>query len=316
MLARALVVALAVELAGLLWLGTGLARTAGVGVALAAAVAVALGWRFVFVALTYLVAGLTPRRNQGVARAGPLAFAAGFTLEWAAFGVLFAVIQPFARWTMGSPERAFGPQDGAPVVLVHGYMCNRGFWWRIARRLADAGYRVHTIDLEPTFGGIDGFARQLEARLAEVRLAAGDRPIALVGHSMGGLVIRAWRRDHGDAGVAAVVTLGSPHHGTSLAWLGLGDNARQMRPQSDWLAALASAEPRSAKAVLVSIYSGTDNFVSPRASARLAWATNVPVAAVGHLAMAFSPEVQARLADALDRSGSVCARAAAAGAPL
>jgi pimeloyl-ACP methyl ester carboxylesterase len=299
MLARALIVALAVELVALFWLGAAIALTAGIAGALAVVTAVALGWRLVVVALTYLVAFFTPGRKAGIVPAGPIAVGAGFVFEWAAFGVLFAVIQPFARWTMGTPERAFGPERGAPVLLVHGYMCNRGFWWSLARRLGRAGYRVHTIDLEPVFGEIDGFVRRVDERIGKVRLAAGGRAVALVGHSMGGLVIRAWLREHGGEGIAGAVTLGSPHHGTSLAWLGIGRNAMQMRPNSRWLAALSAPEPRRGYPALVSVYSGEDNFVSPQASARLDWAKNVPVPGVGHLAMAFSSEVRGQLLEAL-----------------
>src|SRR5512139_696684 len=167
MLARALVVAVAIECAVLLWLGA--AVTAGVGTALAMMIAVALGWRLVLVALTYLVAFLTPGHKAGIAAAGPVALGFGFLREWAAFTVLFAVVQPFVRWTMGPPDRAFGPEDGRPVLLVHGYMCNRGFWFLLARRLGEAGYRVYTIDLEPVFGSIDAFARQLDERVGKVR---------------------------------------------------------------------------------------------------------------------------------------------------
>ncbi|MCU0897645.1 MAG: alpha/beta fold hydrolase [Burkholderiales bacterium] len=299
MLARALLVAVAIEVLGLSWLGATLAREDGVGRAIGVVTAVALGWRLVVVALTYLVAFLTPGRRAGIAPAGPLALGAGFVAEWAAFGALFAAIQPFARWTMGEPDRGFGPESGPPVLLVHGYLCNRGFWWGVARHLGHAGYRVHTIDLEPVFGDIDGFARRLDERIATLRRAGGGRAIALVGHSMGGLVIRAWLREHGAEGISGVVTVGSPHHGSSLAWLGLGRNAAQMRPNSSWLSALAASEGRGLAAMVVSIYSGEDNFVSPQASARLAGARNVPLHGVGHLAMAFSRPVRTELLTAL-----------------
>ena len=316
MLARALLVAVALEALALSWLGATVAGEDGIGRAIGVVAAVALGWRLVVVALTYLVAFLSPGRKAGIDPAGPLALGAGFVAEWAAFAALFAVIQPFVRWTMGRPDRAFGPACGTPVVLVHGYLCNRGFWWSVARHLGRSGYRVHTIDLEPVFGDIDGFARQLDARIATVRLAGGGRTIALVGHSMGGLVIRAWLREHGAEGISGVVTLGSPHHGSSLAWLGLGRNAVQMRPKSSWLSALAAWEGRGVAAMFVSIYSGEDNFVSPQASARLAGARNVPLQGVGHLAMAFSRQVRTGLLEALSDIEAESHRCAPAGETL
>ena len=75
----------------------------------------------------------------------------------------------------------------------------------------------------------------------------------IVAHSMGGLVARAYLRRHGGAQVARVITLGTPHHGTALANLAPGSNARQMsRPGGQpnaWLAQLAASEtPQHARA--------------------------------------------------------------------
>jgi alpha-beta hydrolase superfamily lysophospholipase len=49
------------------------------------------------------------------------------------------------------------------------------------------------VNLEPLFGSIDHYARIIEAAVAR-REAATDIPVLLVGHSMGGLAIRAWLR--------------------------------------------------------------------------------------------------------------------------
>ena len=62
--------------------------------------------------------------------------------------------------------------------------------------------------------------------------------MTLVGHSMGGLVSRAYLRRYGSARVAGLVTLGTPHRGSMLAWVLGGESVSQLRPDCQWLAAL------------------------------------------------------------------------------
>jgi hypothetical protein len=116
---------------------------------------------------------------------------------------------------------------------------------------------------------------------------------------MGGLACRAYLRRHGTEKVARLITLGSPHHGTLLAPMGLGPNARQMRTDSPWLKALVAPLPPAA----VSIYSCHDNYVFPQqACSTLEGAANVAIGGVSHLGMAFSPRVLDHLMAALEPS--------------
>jgi triacylglycerol esterase/lipase EstA (alpha/beta hydrolase family) len=94
--------------------------------------------------------------------------------------------------------------------------------------------------------------------------------VILVGHSMGGLVARAYLQRHGESRVAGLVTLGTPHQGSRLAHIGYGENARQMRPGSPWLQALASPAPVVDTVV---IYSPHDNFVMPQSQTATAGST-------------------------------------------
>ena len=208
--------------------------------------------------------------------------------EWLAYQALFVFIQPFERLWMGDDAVGRQSPDGVPVLLIHGYLCNRGAWWWLRRKLKAAGFAVATIDLEPPFGNIDGFADQLHARIEALRAETGADHVALVGHSMGGLAARAYLHRHGSSRVATLVTLGSPHHGTWLAYYGLGADARQMEPGSIWIRALPSADPR---VPTVTIWSPTDNFVAPQDSSRLTSAQEKILPGLSHLAMLFLPVV-------------------------
>ena len=219
--------------------------------------------------------------------------------ELAAFCLQFSVVMPFARLFMGPDRLGRGEGGRLPLLLIHGYQCNRGYWLWLRRRLERAGWQVATISLHPVFEDIDGYVAQVARRIDEVCAATGAAQVVLVGHSMGGLVSRAYLRAHGNAKVAKLVTLGSPHHGSRLAVLGLGENGRQMIPGSDWLSGL-NASGAVPLPETVSIYSCQDNYVMPQDSSLLEGAKVVPLGGLGHLEMAFSPEVERVLLAELD----------------
>lgn len=208
--------------------------------------------------------------------------------EWLAYLALFVIVQPFERAWMGDDPRQRCAPGTVPVLLIHGYMCNRGIWWWMRRRLTATGFVVATINLEPPTGSIERFADQLHARIEALCRDTGALQVALVCHSAGGLVARAYLRKHGSARVARVVTLGCPHHGTWLAYCAIGMDAREMEPGSAWIHSLNMTDPG---VPMLSIWSPHDNIVAPQDSSRLAGARDRPVAALGHLAELFSPRV-------------------------
>lgn len=217
-----------------------------------------------------------------------------FLREVAAFFLLFTVVMPFERFFMGADRLGRAADNRLPILLIHGYQCNRGYWLWLRSRLSRAGWQVATISLDPVFNDIDGYVEQVSQRIGEVCAATGAEKVILVGHSMGGLAARACLRRCGTARVAKLVTLGTPHRGSRLAVLGLGENGRQMVPGSAWLAAL-NAPGAGPLPETVSIYSCQDNYVMPQDSSLLEGAKMLPLAGIGHLEMAFSPEIERRL---------------------
>ena len=115
----------------------------------------------------------------------------------------------------------------------------------------------------------------------------------VVAHSMGGLVLRAWlaATPGADQQVGGLVTIATPHQGTWMARYAHGANGRQMRAGSAWLAKLARQETAQLRARFVCFYSDADAIVFPSGLARLPGADNRLVAGVGHVAIAYRPEV-------------------------
>lgn len=182
------------------------------------------------------------------------------------------------------------PPRGLPVLMVHGYGANGGFWVHLGAQLEAQGFSHATVDLEPVFGDIEDFAQQLEQAVQALRAASRSEKVIIVAHSMGGLVARAWMRRFGADHVARIITLGTPHFGTDLAHMGPGDNARQMRRDGEWLAQLDAAD-RAQRRLITSIYSWHDNIIAPQDSCHLPGAHNIALPGIGHVAMGRHPDI-------------------------
>lgn len=180
------------------------------------------------------------------------------------------------------------------MLLVHGFMCNRGLWSDWYAPLAEQGSPVIAVNLEPMLGSIDDYVATLDEAVTRLTAATGLPPL-VVAHSMGGLAVRAWMRavPGADARVFHVVTLGTPHHGTWLARWGHGTNARQMRYRSPWIQALAAAEPAGRYRLFTCWHTCGDNIVFPLGTAALHGAKVLYLPHVGHVALAGHPEVLA-----------------------
>lgn len=211
-----------------------------------------------------------------------------------------------SSWTMPFhtfSKRIAADTDCLPVLLIHGYGCNSGYWHDMSKALSKAKITHYAIDLEPVAGSIDDYVSPIHRAVQRICAETGQHKIILVAHSMGGLAARAYLRAHGTDLVARVISLGTPHRGTALAHFGVGLNTQQMRWTateqeglcSEWLRELAASESPSVYRLFVSIYSHHDNIISPQTSSHLEGAKNIALHAIGHVALAYDPNVQAQV---------------------
>lgn len=203
----------------------------------------------------------------------------------------FAWRQPWAhaRWPDHLPSDAQGRRG---VLLVHGFVCNRGFWnpWMSALRAARVPHVA--VSLEPPFGDIALQAQGLQEAWQRLVDATGTEPL-LVGHSMGGLVIRHWLAGLPDAQALRheVITIGSPHHGTALAVWAHSTAAQQMQLLSPFLRDLSARESEARRSRMTCYWSVCDNIVFPASTATLPGAHNIAVAGRPHVALAQDPDI-------------------------
>jgi len=173
------------------------------------------------------------------------------------------------------------------VLLVHGFVCNRGLWNPWMQRLRETGTPYVAVDLEPVFGSIDGYVATIDSAMRRLEEATAMAPV-IVAHSMGGLAIRAWLRQRDAAQrVHSIVTIATPHSGTWLARFAMTENARQMRQDSRWLQALGADESASTRALFTCYFGHCDNIVFPAHNAMLPGANNHHVPGVAHVHLAF-----------------------------
>lgn len=120
------------------------------------------------------------------------------------------------------------PASGAPALflgVVHGYGEHAGRYAHVAQRLNARGISVVAADLRGhgRSAGVRGHVERfdeyhldVEVILAELRARARGAPIAMFGHSMGGLVLADWTITRGSSELLGLV-LSSPFLGLALA---------------------------------------------------------------------------------------------------
>jgi len=206
---------------------------------------------------------------------------------------VFCWRQPFRSTSVRDhvPEHASDLSTDRGVVLVHGFVCNRGLWNPWMQRLVARGTPFIAVNLEPMFGSIDHYADIIEQAVARLEAATGRAPV-LVGHSMGGLAIRAWAAAHGgEARAHRIITIGSPHRGTWLGRFSTTANGHQMRLASPWQRALGTRESATLPGRFICFYSHCDNIVFPASTATLPGADNRHVPGVAHVDLVNQPVV-------------------------
>ena len=248
MLARALRLSQLLELAACLalsaWLFRGHAHRAA---AIAAAtVAWFLGVRLALVCISSLLGwwfGSPPAPGQRIGWTGAVRMVLA---EWRAFVAFNLFHLPWDRYVVrpdppAQPDRAHAGDPRArllrqPRLLPPAAAPPRGP--RRGTHLHAQLSRLPRIDraTSPT---------SWSAEIERIAAGTGQAKVVLVGHSMGGLAARAYLARRGAARVARLITIASPHHGTALAVMGLGANARQMRRGSEFLATLERQRGRA-----------------------------------------------------------------------
>lgn len=195
------------------------------------------------------------------------------------------------------------------VLLLHGFFQTRNVFEIMEDRLRYDGYGVFSFDLGGLFSRFNTkrpneLTEMIAEKIERICTRTGLKSFHIVGHSKGGLIAREYVQHYGGQHrVKSVITLGTPHHGTPTAavgvWLmGAGVLSRSpwdLLPNSEYVKKL-KADIFPPTVPLVSIYSKHD-LVCPWWSAVLSpkpgeeSMRNHVVKGIGHTALTYDPGV-------------------------
>jgi triacylglycerol lipase len=179
---------------------------------------------------------------------------------------------------------------GTPIVLVHGIVDNHTVFHLLRRGLRRRGFgRVVTVNYSSLVGDIRQLAVNFGQVVDQVCEDTGYERVHVVGHSMGGLIARYYvQRLGGDERVHTLVTLGTPHEGTAMAFTLPHNLVRQLRPESDVITDLRQPAP-GCRTRFVAVWSDLDQLIVPKQRAKIVHpdlaARNVYVRGVGHMSL-------------------------------
>lgn len=124
-------------------------------------------------------------------------------------------------------------------MLIHGLWFSGYILFVLARRLRRQGFIVHTFSYPSVRADLHANA----ARLAYFLDALDADTVHLVGHSLGGILIRALFQDYPRQKPGRIVTLGTPHGGCRVAQH-LNRHAFWRRAMGKGVAQLLAGEPQ------------------------------------------------------------------------
>ena len=172
----------------------------------------------------------------------------------------------------------------SPVLLVPGWSDTARVLRPCRDFLVSCGWpadAVRSVTFRDRYGSNLEHAAEIAVAVEELRAATDTPKIGVIAHSMGGLALRKYLTDVGDATVHTAIFAGTPHRGTWIAWLAWGRGAAEMRPGSAFLEQLnATALPPAVRTIC--LRSPIDTRIVPGDSAWLDGASCHTVRAPTH----------------------------------
>lgn len=192
--------------------------------------------------------------------------------------------------TLGWSDRAvLEPESTHAVAFVHGFMAAGPVFDPLRAQVEADG--MDTLDF--TYASTGRFERIAAELAARLHTAADGRRLALVGHSLGGLLARWAMQKHG-VPAETLITIATPHAGTEIARRWPLPLARALRPGSEVLAELAPPTVPH-----LAIVAGRDTMVRPVSSAAADGARVHWLHEVGHNAVLYDDEAHRLVTGAL-----------------
>jgi triacylglycerol lipase len=194
---------------------------------------------------------------------------------------------PAASVTQSDQEAAQPLSTRTPVVFVHGYTGNASNWVTAMSVFRLNGWSSSDLFAYEynSYGNNVTNAQGLAAFVNGVKARTGASKVAIVNHSMGGLVSQYYLKVlGGNTSVSHLASIAGANHGTTYAGACLiYTTCQQMYPGSSFIAQISSGDETPGATRYATWYSACDGIIIPYTSTRLDGATNNNVVCQTHI---------------------------------
>ncbi|TNC80185.1 MAG: hypothetical protein C9356_15560 [Oleiphilus sp.] len=174
-----------------------------------------------------------------------------------------------------------------PVVMIHGYLGSTSNFNTMQSRLNNDGVpscALYRFGYNSVGSSNKTSASRLKSYVNSALSSTGQSKAKLIAHSNGGLVSRWYRVfEGGSKKTSRLITLGTPHKGTTWAYGCFSPACFEMRPNSSFLRSLGG------KGCNISLWSSADGIIIPSSSAKCG--KSIRTASVGHNTLLTSSSV-------------------------
>ncbi|MFD6532722.1 esterase/lipase family protein [Streptomyces sp. NPDC060184] len=225
----------------------------------------------------------SPRRLLGVLAAA----AAAITLFSSAStaGAADAATAPAASASRSASAQALS--TSTPVVFVHGYTGSASNWVTAKSVFQLNGWSSSNLFAYEynSYGNNITNAQGLATFVDNVKAQTGASKVAIVNHSMGGLVSQYYLKVlGGNTSVSHLASIAGANHGTTYAGACLiYTTCQQMYPGSSFISQITSGDETPGTTKYATWYSACDGVILPYTSTKLDGATNNNVACQTHI---------------------------------
>jgi len=173
--------------------------------------------------------------------------------------------------------------NATPIVFVHGYSGWKSQFNTMQNRFQNDGTpacAMYQFGYNSVGNSNKTSARQLRNFVNNIRPNHGWRRANIIAHSNGGLVARWYRVfEGGNNATNRLITLGTPHQGTSWAYACFSPACFEMRYNSSFLRDL------NGRGCDVSLWSAVDEIIIPQTNARCG--NSRRTSSVGHITLMY-----------------------------
>jgi triacylglycerol lipase len=212
-------------------------------------------------------------------------------------GIVAAFVVAFAVF---SPAPSASAATTTPVIFVHGYTGSASNWTTAMAVFRSAGWSSSNLFAYEynSYGSNVTNAQGLASYVNQVKSRTGQSKVAIVNHSMGGLVSQYYLKVlGGNANVSHLASIAGANHGTTSAGACLVFiTCQQMYPGSAFIALISAGDETPGATRYATWYSPCDGIILPYTSTRLDGATNNLVACQTHLGFLTDTSVLAQIA--------------------